>query len=138
MHVLDAAFVPKDARLMQFRLRMAELKLNRKICLGCGVCTRFCPIDACKLETRPEKVFVPKNTFEKVALQAIDQGKIGNFIFDNQTSTVHKVLRGLVNGFVKLPTVKRVLLQEKVYTRMFKLFSKKDRFRDNEENESSE
>ena len=113
-------------------------EVDRRICLGCGVCTRFCPSNACKLETRPERVFVPKNTFEKVALQAIDQGKIGNFIFENQTSTAHKISRGMVNGFVRIPTVKRVLLQEKVYTRMLKLFSRKDRFRDNEENESSE
>ena len=119
-------------------IEAGRAEVDRKICLGCGVCTRFCPSNACKLETRPERVFVPKNTFEKVALQAIDQGKIGNFIFDSQTSTVHKVSRGMVNGFVRIPTVKRVLLQEKVYTRMLKLFSRKDRFRDNEENESSE
>jgi ferredoxin len=112
--------------------------VNRKVCLGCGVCTRFCPSNACKLETRPERVFVPKNTFEKVALQAIDQGKLGNFIFENQTSGVHKFSREMVNGFVRIPPVKRVLLQEKVYTRLLNLFLKKDKFKDVEKNECSE
>jgi len=105
-----------------------EAIVNNKVCLGCGVCTRFCPIDVCKLEARPERVFVPFNTFERVALQSIDQGKMGNFIFDNQTSLVHKILRATINGLIKLPPVKRFLLKEKVYTRMFKLFSQQDRF----------
>jgi ferredoxin len=112
--------------------------VNKKVCLGCGVCTRFCPTDASKLETRPERVFVPYNTFAKVAIQSIEQGKIGNFIFDDQNSIVHKFLRELTNNCIKLPPVKRFLLQEKVYTRMFALFSKQDRFKEIVKNEPSE
>jgi len=112
--------------------------VKKKVCLGCGVCTRFCPTHACKMETRPEKVFVPRNTFEKVALQSIDQGKIGNFIFENQTSVVHKSMRSLTNGFVKLPVVKRFLLKEKVYKRMLELFSKQDRFKEIDKNGPTE
>lgn len=108
--------------------------IHKKVCLGCGVCKRFCPRKACKMEVRPERVFVPYNTFEKVALQSIDQGKMGNFLFDNQTSLAHRFLRELVNGFVKLPPLKRFLLNEKVYPRMFKLFSKQDRFKELIEN----
>ncbi|OPY89049.1 MAG: Ferredoxin [Syntrophus sp. PtaU1.Bin208] len=103
--------------------------VNRKICLGCGVCARFCPVDACKMETRPERVFVPANTFERVALQSIDQGKTGNFIFDHQRSIIHKFLRGLVNGIIKLPPVKRFLLREKVYSKIFNVFLRQDRFK---------
>jgi ferredoxin len=112
--------------------------VNRKLCLGCGVCTRFCPTKACKLETRPEKVFVPKNTAEKIALQAIDQGKIGNFLFENQTSVAHKFSRELINGIIKIPPVKRVLLKEEVYTQMFKLFSKQNRFKEIVKDEPAE
>jgi len=112
--------------------------VNQKICLGCGVCTRFCPINACTMETRPEKVFVPSNTFERVALEAIDQGKLGNFIFDNQISRVHKFLSEIINDFTKLPPVKRFLFKEKVYTQMFKMFSKQDRFKKIVENRPRE
>jgi len=103
--------------------------VNRKACLGCGVCTRFCPSAACQLETRPERVFVPKNTFEKVALQAIDQGKVGNFIFEDQNSIFHKFSREMVNGFVKIPPVKRFLLREEVSTRLLEFFSKEEKFK---------
>ena len=103
--------------------------VNQKVCLGCGVCTRFCPSNACTMETRPEKVFVPSNTFERIALESIDQGKLGNFIFDNQISMVHKFFSEIINDFTKLPPVKRFLFKEKVYTQMFKIFSKQDRFK---------
>jgi ferredoxin len=103
--------------------------VNRKVCLGCGVCTRFCPSKACRLERRPEKVYVPDNIFEKVALQAIDQGKIGNFIFENQTSLVHRFSRELLNGFVRIPGVKGFLLKEEVYTQIFSFLSKQERFK---------
>jgi len=102
--------------------------VNKIVCLGCGVCTRFCPIESCVMETRPEKVFVPGNTIEKIALQSIDQGKTGNFIFDNQTSLVHKILSGLINSFVKMPPVKKILLNKNVYPRILKLILKNKKF----------
>lgn len=102
--------------------------VNKIVCLGCGVCARFCPIESCVMETRPEKVFVPGNTIEKIALQSIDQGKTGNFIFDNQTSLTHKILSGLVNGFVKIPPVKKILLNKNVYPRLLKFILKYKKF----------
>ena len=112
--------------------------VNKKVCLGCGVCTRFCPTHACKLEARSERIFIPRNTLEKVAIQAIDQGKLGNFIFENQTSIIHKFSSDLINGFIKIPPVKRFLLKEKVYTAMFNFFSKQKRFKEIVKNEPSE
>ena len=102
--------------------------VNKIVCLGCGVCARFCPIESCIMETRPEKIFVPGNTIEKIALQSIDQGKTGNFIFDNQTSLTHKILSGLVNGFVKIPPVKKILLNKNVYPRLLKFILKHKKF----------
>lgn len=109
-------------------MKNGKAVVNKIVCLGCGVCARFCPIESCVMETRPEKVFVPGNTIEKIALQSIDQGKTGNFIFDNQTSLTHKILSGLVNGFVKIPPVKKILLNKNVYPRLLKLILKNKKF----------
>jgi Fe-S-cluster-containing hydrogenase component 2 len=93
----------------------AILKINdnfvvdKKICLGCGVCSRFCQSGACEMKSRAEKIFVPENTSEKVALQAMRQGKLGNFIFDNQRSVSHNILRILLNLFTNLPPIKQLL-----------------------------
>ncbi len=103
--------------------------VNREVCLGCGVCTRFCPTGACRLQNRPEKVYVPDNIFEKIALQAIDQGKIGNFLFEDQTSVLHKFSREVLNGFVRIPAVKNFLMKEKVHSQIFGFLSKQERFK---------
>jgi len=93
----------------------AILKINgnfvvdKKICLGCGVCSNFCQSGACEMKSRAEKVFVPENTSEKIVLQAMNQGKIGNFIFDDQRSVSHKILRTLVNFINILPPIKQLL-----------------------------
>jgi len=96
--------------------------VNKKVCLGCGICARFCPSNACKMENRTAKVFVPYDTFERVALESIDQGKLGNFVFDDQTNVMHNLLSEIINDFIKLSTVRRFLLKQKVYTRIFKFF----------------
>jgi len=83
--------------------------VDKKICLGCGVCSRFCQSGSCEMKSRAEKVFVPENTYEKIALQAINQSKIGNFIFDDQRSVSHKIQRTLLNFFINLPPIKQIL-----------------------------
>ena len=98
-------------------------------CLGCGVCTRFCPTGACTLTPRQERPYVPANTFEKVALQAIDRGKVGNFLFDDFRKRRHRVLARLINALVRLPPVRRLLLSEPVKKRLFSYLAGRSRFR---------
>ena len=88
------------------------------VCLGCGVCARFCPTGACRMRLRPERPFVPEDTVEKMVMAAIDSGKLGNFIFDDQRSRAHALLRRAVNGSLGLPGIKRLLLQPQVLGRI--------------------
>jgi len=97
-----------------------KFTIDKKICLGCAVCARFCETASCKMENRPEKIFVPADTIEWIALAAIDRGKVGNFIFDNQTSFTHKILRGLLNFILKLPPIKNALLNKQFIPRLLK------------------
>ena len=88
------------------------------VCLGCGVCARFCPTGSCRMQLRPERPFVPADMIEKLAMAAIDSGKLGNFLFDDQRSPVHALLRRAVNGSLGLPGVKRLLLQPRILGRV--------------------
>jgi NAD-dependent dihydropyrimidine dehydrogenase PreA subunit len=98
--------------------------VNRRVCLGCGVCTRFCPIKSIKLESRPRKNYVPKTINQRVILQALNQGKIGNFIFDNQTSFRHLILRNLINLFVKFPPLKWFFTNRFIFGIMLRIIRK--------------
>lgn len=87
------------------------------VCLGCGVCALKCPTGALKLHPRPQKVFHPEDSFERVMLQALERDTFQTFIFDNPQSRTQEFMRALVGGFLKLPPVKRALLSEKLRSR---------------------
>jgi len=97
-------------------------------CLGCGVCARFCPTGACRMQTRDNPPFVPQTTFEKVALQAIEQGKIGNFLFDDCSKWKDRFLSRLINVLVSFPPAKRLLLMKSVSSRLFRFLSRRQKF----------
>lgn len=99
-------------------------------CLGCGVCARFCPTGACRIASRPEKVYVPEDFLEKWALGGIYQAKLGNFFFDDPTSTMHTVLRTLTNAALRLPLVRSFLLSKPVRTALLSAVRNSPRFRE--------
>ena len=93
-------------------------EVDGEVCLGCGVCARFCPTGACRMRVRPVRPFIPEDTVEKMVMAAIDSGKLGNFVFDDQRSLVHALLRRVVNGSLVLPGLRRLLLQPRVLGRI--------------------
>jgi Pyruvate/2-oxoacid:ferredoxin oxidoreductase delta subunit len=97
------------------------------VCLGCGVCARFCPTGSCRMRLRPERPFVPEDLFEKLTMAAIDSGKLGNFLFDDQRSAFHALLRRAVNGSLGLPGLKRLLLQPRILGRILRTARGSDR-----------
>ena len=88
--------------------------VNKKVCLGCGVCARGCDAKSCTMERRPEDIYVPETLFERLALAAVYQGKLGNFIFDDQRSFAHKLLRKVCNTIGALPGIKQLLLNKRI------------------------
>ncbi len=94
--------------------------IDLESCLGCGICARFCPTEACHMEVRAERPYVPADFIEKTFLAAIDAGKLGNYLFDDQTSRVHAVLRRAFNAVISVDVVKRVLLSKPVRSGMLR------------------
>jgi len=104
--------------------------VDAKTCLGCGVCGRFCPTDSCHMEMRAERPYVPHDLIEKLALASIDAGKLGNYLFDDQTSRSHAVLREVVNVTLRIPWVRRALLAPPVRRRILEAVRTSERYRD--------
>ena len=87
------------------------------LCLGCGVCALRCPTGALRLQSRPQQVFHPEDTFERVMLQALERDTLQTFLFDNPNSSTQAFMRALVGGFLRLPAVKRALFSDRLRSR---------------------
>lgn len=86
--------------------------IDHTFCVGCGVCALKCKTKAIRLEKREKRVLHPETTFERVILQCLERGTLQNQLFDNPQSLTHKVMRGVVGGFLKLSPVKRALMTD--------------------------
>lgn len=100
-------------------------------CIGCGVCSHFCPQNCIVLERKKKINYVPKDSFERIVINAIEEGKLQNYIFDNYDSWTSELLRELFGVILKL-TPKKILMAQKqikskylealVNTKYYKLF----------------
>ncbi len=79
------------------------------------------------MKTRAERPYVPYDFLEKTLLAAIDAGKLGNYIFDNQTSRSHAALRLGTNKALTFKPVKRFLRSGPVQSILLRLLRIDDR-----------
>lgn len=94
-----------------------KLKIDADNCLGCGVCVRHCAKAALRLEPRPERVLTPLNTSHRMVLAALDTGKLGHLIFDNQLLASHRAMAALIGNILKLSPVKRAVANKQLRSR---------------------
>ncbi len=87
-------------------------RLDPDLCLGCGVCVTQCTRRAMKLVKRKQRVIPPETIFEKVLLQSLEKGTLHNQIFGDPHSITHKMMRGFLGGFLRLPPVKKALMSD--------------------------
>jgi len=83
-------------------------------CIGCGVCHRNCSIDALSMESREKRVLTPVNTAHRVVMEAIEQGKLQNYIFDNQAHLNHRIMASILGVILKLPPVKQIMASKQM------------------------
>jgi ferredoxin len=82
---------------------------NKNICFGCGVCSSACKSGAISLEPRSKRVFTPETIFDRIALMAIERGKLANLLFEDPTNLSHLILGRLVNILEKSPPFKAMI-----------------------------
>ena len=103
---------PIDAILITKVDNKEIIKVNKQLCLGCGVCHLKCNKNAIKLIKREQEIIHPSTTIERVILQSLERGIFQNLIFDNPESITQNFLRFFIGSFLKLPPIKRKLLNK--------------------------
>ena len=93
-------------------------------CIGCGVCARFCNFDSIKMTRRKETQFVPKDTFERFVLEAIDANRLQNLIFDNHHLWTYDVFRKFFGIILSLKPAKRLLVHNQLQSRFMQNMTK--------------
>ncbi len=92
-------------------------EVDSRFCLGCGVCVAACREGALRMVDRGERVITPDSAMEKYLMIAIEQGKLGNLLFDDFTSLPHAVIRNVVNAIARVKPLKDYLKKEEMRSR---------------------
>ncbi len=98
-----------------------QAAIDESICLGCGVCALPCKKKSLTLAPRKERVITPETAFHRMALMALERDKFQDFLFTNPSKISHQVGKTLVKSFLRLPPVKKTLLQKDVNSKFLNL-----------------
>ena len=97
-----------------------QVHLNLERCFGCGVCVRACKTSSLTLRRRSETNYVPVDSFERVVVNAIESGKVQNYLFDNEALWTHTALRRLLGVLLALPPVKQAMANRQLQSRFIR------------------
>lgn len=98
--------------------------VDEKMCIGCGVCHLGCRFDALDMEERKERVLTPEDTVSRVLMTALERGKIGNLIFDDENRSDHRFMRRLTASILSLPVAKQAMLNDTLRSRFVGFITK--------------
>jgi ferredoxin len=103
------------------RKKMADVDDTR--CLGCGVCHAACDFGGLTLVKARRRVYTPDNVMEKIALQAIERGKLQELLFNDPGKISHRTLGALLRTIVNLPPAKQALANRQLRSQFVSLMT---------------
>jgi ferredoxin len=103
------------------RKKVASVDAER--CLGCGVCHTACDFDGLRLDRAPQRIYTPDNVMEKIALQAIERGKLQELLFNDPGKLSHRTLGALLRTIARLPPAKQALASRQLRSRFVSLMT---------------
>jgi formate hydrogenlyase subunit 6/NADH:ubiquinone oxidoreductase subunit I len=105
------------------------ITIDENKCIGCGVCVRFCATKKISMK-RMNKNTVPIDGVERVVLEAINEGKLQNYLFDNYNSLNQATLRKFTAVILGLKPSLKKKANEQLKSKFFRsLYKKNNGFR---------
>jgi Pyruvate/2-oxoacid:ferredoxin oxidoreductase delta subunit len=95
------------------------------VCFGCGVCSRFCPTESVDMVRRDITRFIPKDSMERIVLNAIESGKLQNFLFNDQELWTYGAMRRFIGIMLKLPPAKWALANRQLRSRFLTSYARR-------------
>jgi ferredoxin len=89
-------------------------RVDESFCIGCGLCADACRDAGLVMERRPQRVLYPEDRIEKLILQAIDTGKLQNFILDEPGRWTGEAANRLAAVLMNLEPMKRLLASKQI------------------------
>ncbi|MBN2808331.1 MAG: 4Fe-4S binding protein [Deltaproteobacteria bacterium] len=93
------------------------VRLQEKLCLGCGLCVRACSDKRIVLKSRPQRVITPRDGTHRAVVMALERGQLQNLIFDNRLLWNHRALAAVLGVILKFPPLKKVLVSRQLKSR---------------------
>jgi len=94
-------------------------------CIGCGVCVHSCPQSAIRMEQRPQRLFTPENSLERVLMMALERGKLQHLLFDDLESIPVNLINQLLSWILKRKSVHKLLLKENIRSKWIEFATQK-------------
>jgi ferredoxin/DNA-binding transcriptional ArsR family regulator len=103
------------------RRKMAEVDAER--CLGCGVCRPECDFEGLEMVGAAQRIYTPDNVMEKIALQAIERGKLQELLFNDPGKITHRTLGALLRTIINLPPAKQAMASRQLKSHFVSLLT---------------
>ncbi len=107
----------KKCPIQAISLIGGKIMRDQEKCIGCGVCTRFCPKQAIEMVRKEKLLFTPKDGFERYVINAIEEGRLQDYLFDNYGLWSNELLRNFLKIILSLTPKKLLMAQNQIRSR---------------------
>ena len=98
---------------------------QEEFCLGCGVCYTGCKTGAIRMKPRPQRVFTPETTFDKVIAMAIERGKLASLVFEGHEHWGWRAFGRIAATLEKTPPARALMAIEPLRSAFFEAVVRK-------------